>query len=323
MWSATHEQISAVLKVERLDVDLFRSKSLWLPILAQGAFGGQIIGQTVMAATDSVNLNFRLHCYFLSSASASVPIVYSVRRLRDGNSYITRTVQATQSGRTICVMMCSFHRTEPWQPTGVKWNMPLVPPPEQRQLEEDRYKALLKHNGVPPKERHRSPIAIKVAVEDDLRSGRMPQFMYWMQVRNIPASKPSFQKCILSYLGFLCLLSALGFERFSSGPNGESMTMRQSTRQLKLFDYFRSDTFNCGNWPLYVIASPCAVSGRAIVCGRMYSQNGTLDIAMVTQEGVVRADRRGPEIKLTTAGGSGYYGRRQKRHSKEAGRKRL
>ena len=35
-----HEQISTSLEVEQIEVNLFRSKSLWLPIYGRGAFGG-------------------------------------------------------------------------------------------------------------------------------------------------------------------------------------------------------------------------------------------------------------------------------------------
>ena len=37
---AEHEQISTSLEVEQIDVNLFRSKSLWLPVYARGVFGG-------------------------------------------------------------------------------------------------------------------------------------------------------------------------------------------------------------------------------------------------------------------------------------------
>ena len=35
-----HEQISTSLEVEQIEVNLFRSKSLWLPLCARGVFGG-------------------------------------------------------------------------------------------------------------------------------------------------------------------------------------------------------------------------------------------------------------------------------------------
>lgn len=65
-----HEQISAALEVEQLEVNLFRSKSLWLPLRGRGVFGGQVISQALVCATNCVDPAFGLHvrfvCYLLS-----------------------------------------------------------------------------------------------------------------------------------------------------------------------------------------------------------------------------------------------------------------
>ena len=71
-----------------------------------------------------------LQCYFLASASTATPIVYSVERLRNGKSYVTRSVKAVQNGHIIFIMLCSFQKPEPWQP-AYQWTMPQVPPPEE------------------------------------------------------------------------------------------------------------------------------------------------------------------------------------------------
>ncbi|KAJ7630629.1 HotDog domain-containing protein [Roridomyces roridus] len=295
-----HETIATSLELERFEVDLFRSKTLWLPTRARGVFGGQVISQALVSATNSVDPEFglhSLHCYFLSSASAATPIVYQVERLRDGRSYLTRAVKAIQNGRIVFMMMCSFSKEEPWQPTG-QWRMPVSPPPpDECQLEEDRYAAMLKEDGIHPKirqiyaefisERSRSPIAIKIAVEGDTSVAGMTRFMYWMKARNIPGYDAPFQKCILSYMSDLYLLGAaaktLGLERFAKGPMATSM-MSTIDHSICFYD----NSFDCGDWLLYVMASPRAASGRAIIYGQLYTTTGTL-------EGVVRADRRGPE----------------------------
>lgn len=96
------------LGVEELDVNLFRSKSLWVPARARGVFGGQVIGQSITAANKTVRDNVRLHslhCYFLMAGDKTVPIIYDVKRLRDGGSYQTRSVEARQRGRVIFTIM--------------------------------------------------------------------------------------------------------------------------------------------------------------------------------------------------------------------------
>lgn len=57
-------------------------------------------------------------------------IYYNVDRVRDGRSYSTRAVRAVQNGRTIFVMLCSFQKPEPWQPT-YRSPVPKVPAPEE------------------------------------------------------------------------------------------------------------------------------------------------------------------------------------------------
>ncbi|KAK0543818.1 acyl-CoA thioesterase [Tilletia horrida] len=114
------EAISDALHVEELGVDLYRSKTLWQPSRARGVFGGQVIGQSIAAASKTVREGFTLHslhCYFLVGGKRDTPIIYFVTRVRDGGSYITRYVDARQNGRTIFILMCSYQKPEPEQPS--------------------------------------------------------------------------------------------------------------------------------------------------------------------------------------------------------------
>ena len=88
-------------------------------------------------------------CYFLTTASAATPIVYQVDRVRDGSSYVTRGVRALQNGCTIFLMVCSFHKPEPWQPSH-QWKMPDVPPPEQCEDDEEMLRRFIRDNSTSP-----------------------------------------------------------------------------------------------------------------------------------------------------------------------------
>ena len=70
-------------------------------------------------------------CYFILNASPASPIYYNVDRVRDGRSYVTRAVRAVQGGRTIFIMVCSYQRPEPWQPSYRSPMPPNVPFPEE------------------------------------------------------------------------------------------------------------------------------------------------------------------------------------------------
>ncbi|PFH49219.1 hypothetical protein AMATHDRAFT_148154 [Amanita thiersii Skay4041] len=305
-----HEQISTSLEVEQLDNNLFRSKSLWVPTRARGVFGGQVISQGLVSATNVVDPAFclhSLHCYFLASGSPSTPIIYNVERLRQGRSYVVCTVRAIQRGNTIFVMLCSFQKPEPWQPSQ-QWVMPVVPPPEHCDLEETYFLRLMNSEEFKSNprvreycqsyaaERAKSPIAIRRAKIHEAGPDGVVRYMYWMAAKDIPVYEAPFQKCILSYLSDLHFIATashmLGLKRYGQGPKRLSMT---STLDHSI--YFYNNDFHCGDWLLYVMESPRIGLGRGVVHGRLYTQQGSL-VAVTSQEGVLRADVRGPETKM-------------------------
>src|ERR1700754_4259836 len=102
-----------VLNIEQLEVNLFRGRSpqdRW-----QRVFGGQVIGQALVAACRTVanRQPHSMHAYFLIGGDPKVPIIYEVDRIRDGKSFTTRRVVAIQHGQAIFSMSVSFHGDEP------------------------------------------------------------------------------------------------------------------------------------------------------------------------------------------------------------------
>uniref|UniRef100_A0A493TEL3 Acyl-CoA thioesterase-like N-terminal HotDog domain-containing protein n=1 Tax=Anas platyrhynchos platyrhynchos TaxID=8840 RepID=A0A493TEL3_ANAPP len=63
-----HSALSdTVLSLERLDTDLFRGRHHWVPATRR-LFGGQIVGQALVAAAHAVSRDEQvhsLHCYFV------------------------------------------------------------------------------------------------------------------------------------------------------------------------------------------------------------------------------------------------------------------
>ncbi|MCJ1485148.1 hypothetical protein MMC06_005321 [Schaereria dolodes] len=51
-----------------------------------------------------------MHCYFVLAGDASIPVLYHVERVREGKSFMTRTVQARQRGKCIFTATASFMR---------------------------------------------------------------------------------------------------------------------------------------------------------------------------------------------------------------------
>src|SRR5258707_14299929 len=119
----------SILDLEPLEENLFRGRSPqdgW-----QRVFGGQVLGQALVAAVRTVppeRVAHSLHAYFLLPGDPARPIVYNVERVPDVGSFTTRRVTGIQRGRAMFVMSASFHIAEP----GLDHQdaMPQVPPPE-------------------------------------------------------------------------------------------------------------------------------------------------------------------------------------------------
>src|SRR4051812_15812485 len=107
------DDLVGLLALERLDENRFRGESQdpgWGTV-----FGGQVLGQALSAAVQTVPAGRRvhsLHAYFLRPGDVARPIVYEVDRIRDSRSFTTRRLVASQAGQAIFTMSCSFHGDE-------------------------------------------------------------------------------------------------------------------------------------------------------------------------------------------------------------------
>src|SRR5882757_1849427 len=123
------DDLIKVMTLERLELDLFRGESR--DIGSPQVFGGQVLGQALMAATATVEHRkvHSLHAYFLRRGDFNSPIVYEVDRARDGKHFSTRRVVAIQHGAQIFNMSASFYADE----DGLAHQLPMpdVPPPEE------------------------------------------------------------------------------------------------------------------------------------------------------------------------------------------------
>src|ERR671927_825964 len=133
--SSAISDVLSILDLEPLEVNLFRGRSPqtgW-----QRVFGGQVIGQALVAAVRTVEARppHSMHAYFLLPGDPKVPIIYDVDRIRDGKSFTTRRVLAIQHGHPIFSMSVSFHNDEEGLSHQAK--MPEVPLPEALPSEAD------------------------------------------------------------------------------------------------------------------------------------------------------------------------------------------
>jgi acyl-CoA thioesterase-2 len=272
-----------ILDLERLEVNLYRGMS---PQVGwQRVFGGQVIGQALVAATRTVEdrLVHSLHAYFILPGDPKVPIIYEVDRIRDGGSFTTRGVKAIQHGKAIFSMMASFHRDE--EGFSHQAEMPDVPAPEELPSEEEMRKGILPTMPEPVRryyERERPiemrPVEFKRYLSRDHRE---PRFHVWMRATQRLPDDPAIHQCVLAYASDMMLLdSALiphGRTVFEKSIQGASLD-----HALWFHRPFRAD-----EWLLYAQDTPSAESSLGFARGLIFSRDGKL-VGSVAQEGLVR-----------------------------------
>jgi acyl-CoA thioesterase II len=277
------ETLLEILDLERLEVNLYRGMS---PQVGwQRVFGGQVIGQALVAATRTVEdrLVHSLHAYFVLPGDPKVPIIYEVDRIRDGGSFTTRGVKAIQHGKAIFSMMASFHRDEPG--FSHQAPMPDVPPPEKLPSEEDMKKGVLPTMPEPVRryfERERPiemrPVEFKRYFS---REHRDPRFHVWMRATKPLPDDPAVHQCVLAYASDMMLLDS------SLIPHGR--TVFEKAIQGASLDHalWFHRPFRADEWLLYAQDTPNAEGALGFARGLIFDRHGKL-VASVAQEGLIR-----------------------------------
>jgi acyl-CoA thioesterase-2 len=277
------QSLLEILDLERLEVNLYRGMS---PKVGwQRVFGGQVIGQALVAATRTVEnrLAHSLHAYFILPGDPQVPIIYDVDRIRDGGSFTTRGVKAIQHGKAIFSMMVSFHREEPG--FSHQAEMPKVPQPEELPSEQEMKERTLPLMPDPVRryyERER-PIEMRPVefTRYFSRDHRTPRFHVWMRSTAPLPDDPAVHQCVLAYASDMMLLDSALI------PHGR--TVFEKTIQGASLDHalWFHRPFRADDWLLYAQDTPNAEGALGFARGLIFSREGTL-VASVAQEGLLR-----------------------------------
>lgn len=273
----------SILDLEQLEENLFRGLS---PQVGwQRVFGGQVIGQALVAAARTVEGRgaHSLHAYFMREGDPAVPIIYNVDRIRDGKSFTTRRVVAIQHGAAIFSMSVSFQVTE--QGLDHQIRMPTVPPPEELPSEEE-LKAAYLHNapeGVRRYWERPRPIELRpVDLRHFLSREKLEPLQYvWVRATGTLPDDPDIHRCVLAYASDMTLLDTALFAhgRMIFDPDLQAASLDHA---LWFHRPFRAD-----EWLLYAEDSPSASGARGFNRGSLFSRDGRL-VASVAQEGLIR-----------------------------------
>ena len=278
------DELLALLKLEAIEENLFRGVSQDLGY--RQLFGGQVIGQALSAASQTVMPERHVHSmhgYFLRPGDASLPVVYTVDRVRDGGSFTTRRVVAIQKGEPIFTMMASFQGDEPGYEHQAK--MPEVPGPEElpSDIELLRRKAHLIPERVREKFLGDKPIEIRPVTPVDPFDPKPcePVKYVWFRADGELPADPQVHKYVLGYASDFNLITA------TLHPHGASFAQRNM--QMASLDHalWFHGNLRVNDGLLYAMESPWAGNARGLAYGHIFTRDGRL-VASVAQEGLIR-----------------------------------
>ncbi|AMM24924.1 acyl-CoA thioesterase [Variovorax sp. PAMC 28711] len=280
------DDLVTLMRLEPVGEDRFRGQSE--DIGTPAVFGGQVLGQAVMAASRTVEPDrpmHSMHAYFLLPGEHA-PIDYSVDRVRDGRSFTTRHVLARQEDRIIFEMTASFQTVE----DGIEHQlaMPEKDGPEglpseleQRVALGDKLPVRWQVKGIEP-----HGIEYRRVEKDDLLApvAREGGSAIWMRAVSPLPDEPVIHRALLAYA------SDHGLLRAAMVPHGLTfMTGKVRAASLDHAMWFHRE-FRFDDWLLYVIDSPSASGARGLCRGSVFTRDGTL-VASTAQEGMLRVLR--------------------------------
>lgn len=280
----TLDTLVSLLALERIEENLFRgnSQDLGFPQL----FGGQVIGQALSAASQTVEPERHVHSihgYFLRPGDSHQPVVYDVDRVRDGGSFTTRRVSAIQKGKTIFTCSASFQIDE----TGYEHQLPMpdVEGPDNLPSEGELLHKLehLVPQRVLEKLCRPKPIEIRpVTLQDPLNPQPMAPIRHlWFRANGTLPDNPAVHKYLMAY--------ASDFNFVSTALQPHGVTFWSKFIQLASLDHaiwFHREV-RADDWLLYAMDSPWAGNARGFARGSIFNRAGEL-VASVAQEGLIR-----------------------------------
>lgn len=242
-------------------------------------FGGQVVGQALRAAQHTVQGKqvHSLHSYFVGPGDSTKEISLDVEVLRDGRSFATRQVRASQDGKLIFVLNASFRIAGEEGPEHQE-PAPQVPGPEEAipggggQLHSPRI--ILKEwedwdiRLVP--EPHRDPDAAE-------KTGSGFRYIWFRNTSLEDLDDEDIHRSALAYMSDMTLI--------------RSALIAHQGMQVQLASLDHSIWFvrpvRINEWLLYEQVSPSASGGTGLAQGRFYREDGQL-VAITTQEGLMR-----------------------------------
>lgn len=277
-------ELIKLIEMERLSDTVFLGQNYLSPW--KRVFGGQVLAQSLSAATQTVDPErsvHSLHSYFLLAGDINVPIVYEVEKIRDGGSFTTRRVVAKQNGIAIFILSASYQKRDQ-QGYDHSIEMPKVAPPEDLKTDEEIIKKFENYipNSISELITSR-PFEFKIAEGFDIfdKSTKPPYKHVWFKAKQQIDASFTIHQQLLTYVSDYNLLVTATLPH-TKGPYPFDVFMASLDHAI----WFHRE-FSVNDWLLYAIDSPSASNGRGFTRGNIFTQDGVM-VASVTQEGLIR-----------------------------------
>jgi acyl-CoA thioesterase-2 len=278
--------LTDLLDVDTLENDVFLGHKL--ASSTGRVFGGQVLGQALMAASKTVSGDKFVHSchnYFIRPGDCEQAIHYEVHRDLDGRNFSNRRVVAMQNNKPIFNLIASFQGKADGYHHQIE--MPVdIPTPNDLLSENalvDKYKDSLPEGVYAMLNRYR-PIEVRPINEEAhfLRSHKKLEQATWFRARETLPNNEALHRVILAYATDLTLLS-------TSGRPHEMLWMDENvaTASIDHAIWFHSTDIKADQWLLYLMDTPWSGNGRGLNRGSIFAQSGEL-IASVVQEGLIR-----------------------------------
>jgi acyl-CoA thioesterase II len=248
-------------------------------------FGGHVAGQSLMAAGRTVTgmAAHSLHAYFLRPGDPNLPIEFEVSRPRDGRSFATRSVVASQNGEAILMASMSFHVGE--HGFEHQRSAPAVPPPAAcitweewmaprlAQLSEERRLRMIRDR----------PIEIRLIDPVDASHPQPAGFeqRFWCRAGSGLPDDALLHQCVATYTSDHTLLSCV------MRPHARNIMSNGLTAASLDHAIWFHRPFKMDQWLLYSQTTPVAYAARGLALGHFFDEAGVL-VASMAQEGLIR-----------------------------------
>lgn len=283
------QDLAALFTLEELSPGRYQNR-YHDPNVSSRSYGGQVMGQALMAASRTVSAERRasvMQIVFLQGTRTDRPIVYEVQRLQDGKRLSSRHVRGVQRDTPSMDAHFSFqtgltgpsHSARP--PEG-------VPTPDQlprvRDLSDEVIARLLQI-GYSVDEKPSIDFRLVIPEMNPRRSASLST-RYWMRASRPLPDAPHLQEAALAYLSdwwtnFASAAPHIGSRLVEHGQFIVSLNHSLWIHRAALVS----------DWMLVISRSPVAEHGRGWSISHIYNQSGEM-IATAAQECLMTPGRQ-------------------------------